>query len=118
MGDLHGHQANGATPAEADTEAAKQTGIQAVGTSLDLGQDHGIVFRQAGRVGLADSLGLFGRLAIDSGSRNGLEIGILAVAESVLAGPPRARAVEGAVGEGADILVGQTCFRWSRPESS
>ena len=82
-GNLHGHQANGATPAEADAEAAEQAGIQPVGPPFDLGQDHGIVFRQAWRDGFADFLGLLGGLAIDSGGGNSLEIGILAGTESV-----------------------------------
>jgi hypothetical protein len=52
---------NDTAPTESDPEETEETHIEAIGSSLDLGQDLSIVFGDSGWQGLASLLGLCGR---------------------------------------------------------
>lgn len=64
--DLHRYQSNGTAPAKPNSEEAEQGHVQAVGASLDLGQDLGVMLREAGRQGLSALLGFLARSAFES----------------------------------------------------
>ena len=72
-----GDDANEAAPAEADAAEVAEAHVQAVGATLDLGEDAAIVVRQARGESLPTLLGLARGPAVEPGSGDGFKVGVL-----------------------------------------
>lgn len=75
--DLRRYYTKRAAPAKAHSKEAEQGHVQPVCAPLDLGQDLAVMLGNAGGQRLSALLGLLAGLAIESGRRNLLEVGIL-----------------------------------------